>query len=173
MRLHIGTRFSAGLNLGNRAQYSIFAHLPVSRTVAQIQRCSEVSWSLPLISRSLPSDMEVGAAATGNWSIFTQFLPERPKKYSCVYSLRGEVMACLRSPGDAQSKMLNLWASKISSAASLLMHRSVKLQTSDSGKLFSTYSLYRVYIFFRYLISWNSQKNSFSVWITFLQISKI
>lgn len=47
---------------------------PVCRTAAQIQKCWAV---LPLSSRSLPSDVEVGAWAAGSWSIFTQFLPER------------------------------------------------------------------------------------------------
>lgn len=51
-------------------------------TVDEIQRgsLSEVSWSLPLSSRSLPSDVEVGAEATGNWSIFPQFLPDKRVK---------------------------------------------------------------------------------------------
>lgn len=38
------------------------------------------NWSfLPFSSKSLPSDEEVGAGATGNWSIFGQFLPDKNK----------------------------------------------------------------------------------------------
>lgn len=47
----------------------------IYRTIIPSVRCP---W-LPFISKSRPSGGEVGAGATGDWSILTQFFPERQK----------------------------------------------------------------------------------------------